>query len=85
MAVQAMLQEVCRHFINKMYRLCPDVSSRFCGLHYVRRRTRYHSLWQPLQPIRSTSTGTSGLRFLRSRLLSYLSCLQFVCYFALAA
>ena len=35
MAVQAMLQEVCSYFNNKMYRLGPDVSTGFCGLHYV--------------------------------------------------
>ena len=30
-----MLQEVCSHLNNKMYRLGPDVSTGFCGLHYV--------------------------------------------------
>jgi hypothetical protein len=25
----------CSHFIKKMYRLCPDVSTGLCGLHYV--------------------------------------------------
>jgi len=38
MTVQAILQEVCSHFNNKMYRLCPDVFTVFCGLHYVRRQ-----------------------------------------------
>jgi hypothetical protein len=37
MAVQAMLQEVCNHFNNKMHRFGPDISTEFCGLHYVRR------------------------------------------------
>lgn len=32
MAVQAMLQEVCSHFNNKMDRLGPDVLTVFCGL-----------------------------------------------------
>ncbi len=36
MAVKAMLQEVCSHLNNKMYRLGPDVSNGFCGLHCVR-------------------------------------------------
>ena len=40
MAVKAMLQEVCRHFNNKMYRLGPDVSTGFCGLHCVRHHKR---------------------------------------------
>jgi len=34
-AVQAMLQAVCSHFNNKIYRLGPDVSTGFCGLHYL--------------------------------------------------
>ena len=38
MAVKAMLQEVCSHFNNKMYRLGLDVSTGFCGLHHVRRQ-----------------------------------------------
>ena len=36
LAVQAMLQMVCSHLSNKMHRLCPDVSTGFCGLHHVR-------------------------------------------------
>jgi hypothetical protein len=36
MAVQAMLQAVFSHFGNRMYRLGPDVSTGFCGLHYLR-------------------------------------------------
>ena len=40
MAIQAMLQEVCSQFINKMYQLCPDVSTEFCGLHCVRHHRR---------------------------------------------
>lgn len=32
---QAMLQAVCIRFNNKMYRLCPDVSTGFRGLDYV--------------------------------------------------
>jgi hypothetical protein len=35
MAFQAMLQELCRQFNKKMYRLDPDVSTGFYGLHKV--------------------------------------------------
>ena len=38
-----MLHEVCSHFNDKMYRLCPDVSTGFCGLHNLRRYTTHHS------------------------------------------
>jgi len=36
MNLPAKAQAACGHFIQKMYRLCLDVSTGFCGLHYVR-------------------------------------------------
>lgn len=36
MDLHAKAQAACSHFIQKMYRPCPDVSTGFCGLHCVR-------------------------------------------------
>jgi hypothetical protein len=33
--LHAKAQAACSHFIHKMYRSCPDVSTGFCGLHCV--------------------------------------------------
>lgn len=52
MAVQAMLQELCSYFNNKMYRLGPDASTGFCGLHYVERQ---ESCSEKLSPEDSTA------------------------------
>jgi hypothetical protein len=42
MDLHAKAQAACSHFIQKMYRPCPDVPTGFCGLHCVSHLTHHH-------------------------------------------
>ena len=44
-----MAQEACGNIHNRMYRLGPDVSTGFCGLHYVRFHHMYAEIVAAVQ------------------------------------